>query len=153
MSSTKPMTQHLTPPRNQLHIYNKRLSSTLAQSLKRTSQTPFIGGSKRHRHILICHEWHLTSLWYLVSNSILVMFCYWLNISTGTSVDVEHLFSCGHLILLYTWNRLNVTLTQALLCLSSWSLLGLLRDEDLAEVSKFNDIDSKIELEHVSKVL
>lgn len=71
----------------------------------------------------------------------------------GTSVDVERLFSRGRLILSHTRSRLNVTSTRALLCLGSWSLLGLIRDEDFAEVSQLDEIDGKIELERVAKVL
>ncbi|KIM46598.1 hypothetical protein M413DRAFT_63255, partial [Hebeloma cylindrosporum] len=72
---------------------------------------------------------------------------------SGTSVDVEHLFSCGCLILSHTRSRLSVASTRALLCLGSWSLLGLIRDQDLDEVGKLDEIDGRIELEHVAHIL
>ena len=73
--------------------------------------------------------------------------------STGTSIDVERLFSRGRLLLSHTWNRLTGTSTRALLCLGSWSLQGLILDQDLDEVGKLDEIDGKIELESVAKVL
>jgi hypothetical protein len=45
------------------------------------------------------------------------------------------------------------TSTRALLCLGSWSLQGLILDQDLDEVGKLDEIDGKIELESVAKVL
>jgi hypothetical protein len=42
---------------------------------------------------------------------------------------------------------------QALLCLGSWSSLGLIQDEDLEGVVKLDEIEGQIELERVSKVV
>jgi hypothetical protein len=45
----------------------------------------------------------------------------------ATTVDVERVFSMGRLLLPYVRSRLNVQSTHALMCLGSWSLLGLMR--------------------------
>ena len=47
------------------------------------------------------------------------------------SVDVERLFSKGRLLLSHVRSRLSVQLIRALLCLNSWSLAGLVKDEDV----------------------
>jgi len=56
------------------------------------------------------------------------------------SIDVEQLFSCGCLVLPHTCSRLSSNSTRALLCLSSWSLLGLVKAEDIEKVSKLLDV-------------
>ena len=53
---------------------------------------------------------------------------------TATSVDVEHLFSKGCILLPHLRNRLSAQLTHALLCLGSWSRLGLVKDKDIKKV-------------------
>jgi len=68
-------------------------------------------------------------------------------------VDVECLFSHGRLLLLHTCSQLSVASTQALLCLGSWSLLGLVRDEDVEAVSEMNNIDAKAELNRLGHIL
>ena len=71
----------------------------------------------------------------------------------ATSVDVEHLFSRGRLLLSHTRSHLSVASTRALLCLGSWSLLGLVRDEDIETVSQMNDIDAQAELNRLGHIL
>ena len=61
--------------------------------------------------------------------------------------------SNGRLVLSHTRSRLSVNSTRALLCLGSWSLLGLVRDQDLEEVGKLDEIDGRIELERVAHIL
>ncbi|KDQ54147.1 hypothetical protein JAAARDRAFT_114282, partial [Jaapia argillacea MUCL 33604] len=53
---------------------------------------------------------------------------------SATSVDIEHIFSCGQLVLSHVCNHLLAQMTCAILCLSSWSLLGLVKDEDVLKV-------------------
>ena len=73
---------------------------------------------------------------------------------TGTSVDVERLFSRGRLILSHTRSRLSVTSTRALLCLGSWySIDGLVLDKDIFEIGKLDEVEAKIELEQHASVL
>jgi len=69
------------------------------------------------------------------------------------SVDVECLFSRGRLLLSHTCSQLSVASTRALLCLGSWSLLGLVWDEDVEAVSEMNDIDAKAELNRLGHIL
>jgi hypothetical protein len=74
-------------------------------------------------------------------------------ILSATSVDVERLFSHGHLILSHTRSHLSVLSTRALLCLGSWSLLELVRDEDVHAVGKLDEIEGQIELEQLAETL
>lgn len=69
------------------------------------------------------------------------------------SVDMEWLFSHGRLLLLHTRSRLSVQTTQALLCLGSWSLAGLVRDEDVKAVAVLDEVEVELELEKLAKVL
>ncbi|KAF8235489.1 hypothetical protein L208DRAFT_1256621, partial [Tricholoma matsutake] len=41
---------------------------------------------------------------------------------------------------------LSVASTCALLCLGSWSLMGLVRDEDVEAIARLDDMDVQIEL-------
>lgn len=71
---------------------------------------------------------------------------------TATSVDVERLFSRGRLVLSHTRSRLSVASTRALLCLGSWSLKGLVRDEDVTAVALMDEIQSQIELDKLGEL-
>jgi hAT family C-terminal dimerisation region len=73
--------------------------------------------------------------------------------STATSIDVERLFSRGHLVLSHTRSRLSVSSTRALLCLGSWSLIGLVRDDDVKAVASLDEIQGRIELEKLGELL
>ena len=64
-----------------------------------------------------------------------------LTISLATSVDVEHVFSKGKIILSHVQNGLSIQSTHALLCLGAWSALGLVEDEDVALVAKLANVD------------
>ena len=50
------------------------------------------------------------------------------------SVDVEHVFSQGWLLLSHIRSRLSVQSTRALMCLGVWSLLGYIKDYDVKAV-------------------
>ena len=73
--------------------------------------------------------------------------------STATLIDVERLFSQGCLVLSHTWSRLSVSSTWALLCLGSWSLMGLVRNEDVKAIALLDEIQGKIELEKLGELL
>ena len=60
-----------------------------------------------------------------------------------TSVDVEQLFSCGHLLLSHVWSHLSVNSTCALLCLGAWSTLGLVKTEDVKKVSVLPEVEGE----------
>ncbi|KIM55479.1 hypothetical protein SCLCIDRAFT_73802, partial [Scleroderma citrinum Foug A] len=49
----------------------------------------------------------------------------------ATSVDVEHLFSKGHIILPYLHNHLSSQSICALMCLRQWCKLGLVKDDNI----------------------
>ncbi|KIM52766.1 hypothetical protein SCLCIDRAFT_140421 [Scleroderma citrinum Foug A] len=65
-----------------------------------------------------------------------------------TSVNVEWLFSKGHVVLPYLCNCLLSQSTHALLFLGQWSKLGLIKDEDLHQVicEDLEGDKSKVEL-------
>lgn len=60
-------------------------------------------------------------------------------------MDVERIFSRGRLILLHVQSRLSAQSTRALLCLGSWSLLGLVKDEDVLKVAVMGDAEGEEE--------
>ena len=72
---------------------------------------------------------------------------------TATSVEVEHLFSRGRLILSLARSQLFASSTRALICLGSWSLLGLVRDEDVKAVMDLDEIEGVQELDRLGDVL
>ena len=58
----------------------------------------------------------------------------------ATSVDVEHVFSKGRLILSYIHNYLSVDSTWAILCLRAWIRLDLISKEDIQMAAKLPDV-------------
>ena len=62
------------------------------------------------------------------------LFIHYTNIPAAMSIDVEWLFSKGHVVLPYLRNCLLSQSTRALLCLGQWSKLSLVKDEDLRQV-------------------
>ncbi|PPQ93512.1 hypothetical protein CVT25_005213 [Psilocybe cyanescens] len=63
----------------------------------------------------------------------------------ATTLDVEHTFSQGCLVLPHVRNRLNFQLTHALMCVSAWSLLSLI-DNSVIKAALEVDITDKEEL-------
>ncbi|KIM92175.1 hypothetical protein PILCRDRAFT_57149, partial [Piloderma croceum F 1598] len=51
------------------------------------------------------------------------------------------LFSHGQLLLSHVQNWLSAQTTQALLCLGSWNLAGMVKDEDVMKVAVLNDVE------------
>ena len=49
-------------------------------------------------------------------------------------------------MLSHSRSQLSVASTQSLLCLGSWSLKGLVRNEDLMSVALLDEIEGRIEL-------
>ena len=63
--------------------------------------------------------------------------------TTATSVDVKCIFSSGRLLLSHVCSHLSTQSICALLCLGSWSLLGLVKDEDIMPVVHLPDIEDE----------
>jgi hypothetical protein len=76
-----------------------------------------------------------------------------IHVPTATSVDVERLFSRGQFLLSYTRSQLSVLSTRALLCLGSWSLLDLVRTEDVKAVMKLDEVEGQVELQKLRDYL
>lgn len=85
--------------------------------------------------------------------SITQEYCPSLRRYSATSVNIKWLFSRGRLILPHTRNRLSATSTRALMCLGSWSLLGLVREEDVKAVASMDEVQGQLELERLGDIL
>ncbi|KIK76935.1 hypothetical protein PAXRUDRAFT_40339, partial [Paxillus rubicundulus Ve08.2h10] len=57
-----------------------------------------------------------------------------------TSVDIEQLFSCGHLLLSHVCSQLSAQTTHTLLCLGLWSPLNLIKSQDVEKVVSLPDV-------------
>jgi len=53
----------------------------------------------------------------------------------ATSVDVEHIFSQGWLLLSHIRNQLLIESTQQLMCLGAWSKMGYVENRDIRAVT------------------
>jgi len=121
-----------------------KLCTTWVQVLK-TSRTrnSFIGGLSTSICIRICIVWPLTITLCQVSNCIIFFYFQLLNSWVATSVSVEQVFSQGHLVLPYIYNRLLSQSTCALLCLGDWSLQGFVHNDDITSAAVLPDVDGK----------
>ena len=59
----------------------------------------------------------------------------------ATSTDVERVFSQGRVLLSHVRNWLSSQSIRALMCLSSWSRLGLVKDKDIFAVTVLAEIE------------
>ena len=59
---------------------------------------------------------------------------------SASSVDMEHFFSRGRLLLSHVRNRLSIQSTRALLCLGAWSRIGLVKDDDVMEAARLPEV-------------
>ena len=66
-----------------------------------------------------------------------------IRIFTATSIDVERLFSHGQLLLSHVRSRLSAQTTRSLLCLGTWSTLGLVDDSNVKKVMELQDAEGK----------
>ncbi|KIM60353.1 hypothetical protein SCLCIDRAFT_124557, partial [Scleroderma citrinum Foug A] len=64
----------------------------------------------------------------------------------ATSINIERLFSKGRILLPHLRNRLSSQSIRALLCLGSWSHLGLVKDKDIRKVVCDDGEDEGIEI-------
>lgn len=90
---------------------------------------------KKGLHTLNCTEWHLTiilSLVHFLLQAYSLLQC--LYSLPATSVDIECVFSEGHIILLHLHSCLSVQSTRALMCIRVWSKLGYVKDSDIKKV-------------------
>ena len=59
------------------------------------------------------------------------------------SIDVECVFSQGHLLLSHVRSCLSIQSTHTLLCLGQWSLLGLVRNGNIKACFKLDEVFEK----------
>jgi hypothetical protein len=69
-----------------------------------------------------------------------ILTCFFITL-TATSVNIEHLFSKGYLLLSHVHSCLMFQSTQALLCLGYWSCLNLIKTEDIIKISSLLDVE------------
>ena len=65
--------------------------------------------------------------------------------ATATSTDVKWVFSQGRLLLSHIRNRLLSQSIRALMCLGSWSQLGLVKDADIYAVTALAEVEGEEE--------
>ena len=65
--------------------------------------------------------------------------------ATATSTDVERVFSQGRLLLSHIRNHLLSQSIRALMCLGSWSQLGLVKDADIYAVTALAEVEGEEE--------
>lgn len=65
----------------------------------------------------------------------MVNYCHTNLLLLATSVDVKHIFSCGHLVLSHIRNRLSAETMRAILCVGEWSQASFIQDEDVLAVT------------------
>lgn len=65
------------------------------------------------------------------------------------SVDVEHVFSHGRILLSHLHNCLLPQTMRSLLCLQTWSKMGFVDDSDVDAVSRMEDLqgDDNVKLQ------
>ena len=142
--------QHLLPPKERPSSTN--WGSIWALRLK-IWWMHFNGGMRSAKHIPGSTAWHwITLVSQVCYFHVILCAIYSLNY-IATSVEVERLFSRRRLVLSHTWSRLSVASTHALICLGSWSHLGLVRDEDLEAVVNLNEVEGVMELNKLSAIL
>jgi len=56
---------------------------------------------------------------------------------------VERVFSHGRLVLSHVRSCLSAQSTRAILCLGTWSLLGLVKDSDVKAAAQLSDVDGE----------
>ena len=122
-------------------------SSFILAPRLRMYHTLFVGGMRGGWFILACIAWHLiTHLFQVCSYSLVSCFhCCFTNCQctrTAASVEVKRLFSRGRMVLSQR-SRLSVQSTRALLCLGSWSILGLVRDEDVMAITRLDEVQGR----------
>ncbi len=101
--------------------------------------TPFCGGLKSKLFILASPAWLATTFAFPVSLFLKLLDIFLIHF-LATSIDVEHLFSKGQLILSHVHDRMSAGTTHELLCLDNWGTQGLVKMVDLKEVSKLLEV-------------
>ena len=107
----------------------------------------YCGGLSAVECTHISHAWHWTIYLSQVGSSLNGYHDYCLIYILATSVDVEHIFSWGRLILSHVCSHLSAQSTCALICLGSWSLLGLIKHSDVVVVTVLPKVEEEEECE------
>ena len=127
---------HLSNPRspylrmNSIHIFRQGSKTFLMHWHGGMNSVPFIHDLHAWQSIIWLSQVCLHNIFFHVNLFLLV----------ATSVDVEHLFSHGRVLLLHNCNHLSSQTTHALLCLGDWSRLGLVNSDDVHKVSLLDDV-------------
>ena len=127
---------HLSNPRspylrmNSIRIFRQGSKMFLMHWHGGTNGVPFIHDLHAWQSIIWLSQVCLHNIFFHVNLFLLV----------ATSVDVERLFSRGHVLLSHNCNRLSSQTTRALLCLGDWSHLGLVNSDNVHKVSLLDDV-------------
>ena len=115
----------------ELTRYFAALSNDISQPLPKQRPICSVGGLKIKKSTLIFLGWPEIISVFLVSNWNSISLSLFIFPYSATSVDIEHVFSKGRLLLSHVSNRLTVDSTWALLCFGTWSRSGFVNKEDL----------------------
>ena len=63
----------------------------------------------------------------------------------ATSVNVEHVFSKGCILLSHLHSWLSVQSTHVLMCLGEWSSMGFVKDSDIIAAAALPEVDGEEE--------
>lgn len=63
----------------------------------------------------------------------------------ASSVAVERIFSKGRIVLSHLRNKLEAQTTRAILCVGEWSVLDMVKREDLQAAAKLPEIEEDVE--------
>lgn len=64
---------------------------------------------------------------------------------SAMSVNVEHVFSMGHILLSHLHSRLSVQSTRALMMVGAWSRLGYVKDNDVKAATMLPEVKGEEE--------
>ena len=97
------------------------------------------GGTPTHRATAVenGHGLSLNPGYVILSNIPMTVSDYRL----ATSVNVEHIFSKGQILLSHLCSRHLVQLMHALICVRAWSLMGYMKDNDIKAVTGLPEVD------------
>src|SRR6267154_4146426 len=100
------------------------------------------GGMNTDMSFPTCTEWLSITILFHVSSYFYIFFFSLMygTILTGTSVDVECVFSQGCLLLPYICNCLSSESTCALLCLGDWCQRSLVKDSNIKPTALLPDV-------------
>lgn len=117
----------------------ERLINICLPPLGRPLLSLWHGGMTTIHSILVSLAWPWTTSRSLVCHICLLLSTCSHVLIAATSVEVEHCFSHGRIIVNHLYNRLSAQTTRALMCLNYWNRAGLVQDDDILKIIHANE--------------